>query len=168
MKLKKSIQLSEAFTAVLMLVLVGVLVIIAIVLFSSLKTSFPLESSTIVNESVDMSSGPTAVSNATRCGFQNFAVTGAINASDGVAIPTSNFTTGSTTGVITNTSIEFLTEWNVSYDYRWRGDACIASDSMITQFATYPVLVGLVGTIIFLGLVIGVLVASFLFGREAP
>lgn len=39
-----------------------------------------------------------------------------------------------------------------------------ATTDMITQFATYPALVGLVGTIIFLGLVIGVLVASFLFG----
>ena len=39
-----------------------------------------------------------------------------------------------------------------------------ATDELITQFGTYPVLVGLVGTIIFLGLVIGVLVASFVFG----
>jgi len=39
-----------------------------------------------------------------------------------------------------------------------------ATNTMITQFGTYPTLVGLVGTIIFLGLVIGVLVASFVFG----
>lgn len=39
-----------------------------------------------------------------------------------------------------------------------------ATQEMITQFGTYPTLVGLVGTIIFLGLVIGVLVASFVFG----
>lgn len=39
-----------------------------------------------------------------------------------------------------------------------------ATGVMITQFATYPALVGLVGTIIFLGIVIGVLVASFVFG----
>lgn len=40
-----------------------------------------------------------------------------------------------------------------------------ATNTMITQFGGYPTLVGLVGTIIFLGLVIGVLVASFAFGR---
>ena len=40
-----------------------------------------------------------------------------------------------------------------------------ATQTMITQFGTYPTLVGLVGTIIFLGLVIGVLVGSFAFGR---
>jgi len=39
-----------------------------------------------------------------------------------------------------------------------------ATAEMVTQFATYPALVGLVGTIIFLGIVIGVLVASFVFG----
>jgi type II secretory pathway component PulF len=39
-----------------------------------------------------------------------------------------------------------------------------ASGTMITQFGNFPTLVGLVGTIVFLGLVIGVLVASFVFG----
>ena len=42
--------------------------------------------------------------------------------------------------------------------------AANATDDMITQFGTYPALVGLVGTIVFLGLVIGVLVGSFIFG----
>jgi hypothetical protein len=41
-----------------------------------------------------------------------------------------------------------------------------ATNTMITQFGTYPALVGLVGTIIFLALVIGVLVASFAFGSK--
>lgn len=41
-----------------------------------------------------------------------------------------------------------------------------ATGTMITQFSAYPALVGLVGTIIFLGLVIGVLVASFVFGGK--
>ena len=39
-----------------------------------------------------------------------------------------------------------------------------ASSDMVTEFANYTSLIGLVGTIIFLGLVIGVLVASFAFG----
>ncbi len=41
-----------------------------------------------------------------------------------------------------------------------------ATNEMITQFANYPALIGLVGTIVFLGLVIGVLVASFVFGGK--
>jgi hypothetical protein len=81
----KGVQLSQAFAAVLTLVLVAVLVIIAIYLFNALGASFVAD---------------TAEANAT--------------------------------------------------------------DEMVTQFATYPALVGLVGTIIFLGIVIGVLVASFM------
>ena len=84
---KKGIPLNQAFGAVLMLVLIGVLVIVAIFLFVNLGDTF------------------TALS----------------------------------------------AEKN-------------ATDVMIAQFGTYPTLVGLVGTIIFLGLVIGVLVASFVFG----
>ncbi len=87
---KKGIQLSNAFGAVLAVVLMAVLVIIAIFLFEALGSSFTADS---------------AADNAT--------------------------------------------------------------DDMITQFATYPALVGLVGTIIFLGLVIGVLVASFVFGGKS-
>jgi len=88
-KNKKGIMLSQAFGAVLTLVLVAVLVIIAIYLFQTLGNSF----------------------------------------------------TNNTT-------------------------AQVATTTMITQFATYPALVGLLGTIIFLSLVIGVLVASFAFGGK--
>ena len=86
---KKGIPLNQAFGAVLMLVLIGVLVIIAIFLFVNLGATF------------------------------------------------------------TDNSAEKN-----------------ATNVMITQFGNYPVLVGLVGTIIFLGLVIGVLVASFVFGGK--
>ena len=89
MKSKKSIMLSEAFPAVLTLVLVAVLVIIAIYLFTTLGSTFTDNS---------------AADNAT--------------------------------------------------------------NTMIVQFGTFPALVGLVGTIIFLALVIGVLVASFAFGGD--
>jgi hypothetical protein len=41
-----------------------------------------------------------------------------------------------------------------------------ATNTMIGQFDDYPALVGLVGTIIFLGIVIGVLVGSFAFGGK--
>ena len=82
-------MLSEAFPAVLTLVLVAVLVIISIYLFTTLGTSFTANSA-----------------------------------------------------------------------------AANATTAMTTQFGTYPALVGLVGTIIFLALVIGVLVASFAFGRK--
>lgn len=42
--------------------------------------------------------------------------------------------------------------------------AANATSTMITQFGNFPALIGLVGTIVFLGLVIGVLITSFVFG----
>ncbi len=87
---KKGIQLSQAFGAVLALVLVGVLVVIAIFLFVQLSATF---------------------------------------------------TAGSA-------------EAN-------------ASNDLIVQFGTFTPLVGLIGTVIFLGIVIGVLVSSFAFGGRS-
>lgn len=90
---KKGIMLSQAFPAVLTLVLIAVLVIISIYLFTTLNTSF--------NNTNDPGS---AARNAT--------------------------------------------------------------NTMITQFGTFPALIGLVGTIIFLALVIGVLIGSFAYGSK--
>lgn len=86
---KKGLFLSEAFGAVMVLILVAILVIISLFLFTNLGTTFGAN---------------TAAANAT--------------------------------------------------------------NAMITQFAGYPALVGLVGTIIFLALVIGVLISSFAFGGQ--
>lgn len=84
---KKGIPLGAAFTAVLIVLLLGVLVIVGIFLFNSLGATFTANSA-----------------------------------------------------------------------------AANASNSMVTQFAGYVVLVGLVGTIVFLGVVIGVLISSFAAG----
>jgi hypothetical protein len=56
--------------------------------------------------------------------------------------------------------------WKYTYPYTYTAEtaASNASNTINTQFSTYPALVGLVGTIIFLALVIGVLIASFAFG----
>ena len=85
--MKKGIPLGAAFTAVLIVLLLGVLVIVGIFLFNSLGNTFTANSA-----------------------------------------------------------------------------AANASSSMVTQFAGYVVLVGLVGTIVFLGVVIGVLISSFAAG----
>ena len=170
---KKGIPLNQAFGAVLMLVLIGVLIIIAIFLFATLGDTFVDTSASTTNESrAWVNSSGYTLANASTCNFNTPSLTtiwgNTPNGSDNYnySIGLGNATVSST-GVVTN-----LTEYNVtilgnvsvSYSYLWGGEACTATDTMITQFGNYPVLVGLVGTIIFLGLVIGVLVASFVFG----
>ena len=165
-KSKKGIQLNQAFGAVLTLVLVAVLVIVAIVIFVSLSSSFAGTSSlSQINESVDMSSGPNSVNNATLCGFGGFGVTVVSNATGTGIIPATNYTT-TPAGLISNTSSENPNNWQVTWTGSWGSDACTASDNMTVEFGNYTSLIGLVGTIIFLGLVIGVLVASFVFGKR--
>ncbi len=164
LKQKKGIALNQAFGAILTIVLIAVLVIIAIVLFVTLKGTFVnLASASATNESVDMSlGGPVALGNSSLCNVEQFAISEVFN-STGTTIADANYTVTSG-GLITNTTNEFPDTWLVSSSSSWGGEACVAGDSMIVQFATYPVLIGLVGTILFLGLVIGVLVASFAFG----
>lgn len=171
LKNKKGIALNQAFGAVLTLVLVAVLVIIAIVIFASLNTSFAgTRAVTVNNESLStVTNTGVLVSNASNCKFAGFTVNTAINGTSGTVIPATNFTAGAN-GLVSyiatagNSLGINNSDWNVTYSFTWGSEACTAGDDLIVQFGTYPALVGLVGTIIFLGLVIGVLVASFVFG----
>ena len=169
---KKSIQLSQAFGAVLTLVLVAVLVIIAIVIFVSLATSFAGTSSvTVTNETVIIpGSGIVAVVAAVNCSFGDFGSTVLFNTSEGFGTVSNNILVLATDYNINVTTGEILNvtgawnETNASYSYTWGSGACDASESMVTEFSNYTSLIGLVGTIIFLGLVIGILVVAFAFG----
>lgn len=161
---KKGIQLNQAFGAIMVLVLVAVLVIVAILIFVNINNSIATSSSAaITNESATPVTAGVALNGAANCSSGGFVVGIASNAT--VVIDSANYTVDSTTGVLANLTGEFVDKpWNVTYTYTWGGEACEAGQTMITQFGTYPALVGLVGTIIFLGIVIGVLVASFVFG----
>lgn len=164
MKNKKGIALNQAFGAILTLVLVAVLVIIGIVLFVNLQATFVNESVSVKVESLT----PAAfVSNATNCNFNSFSLTNILNAT-GSTISLANATT-TVGGQVTNVTALVSTTaapWIINYTGKDGGVACEATVETITQFGTYPILIGLVGTIIFLGLVIGVLVASFVFGKN--
>lgn len=168
---KKGIQLNQAFGAVLVVVLIAVLVIIGIFLFDVLGDTFVNTAATTINETgAFINATGYTVDNATVCNFNSFAVTSAFNATDDSVIGLGNITVNSVTGVITNATITNWDDVLLSYSYNWGGEACTATEEMIVQFGNYPALIGLVGTIIFLGLVIGILVASFVFGgrRDRP
>jgi len=163
MKSKKGIALNQAFGAVLTLVLVAVLVIVAILIFVNLGATFVNEAVSVTAESL---TPPALVSNSTNCNFNGLSVTTALNAS-GTFINVAGNITVTSAGLVTNLT-ELVNDtaapWILNYTGLDGGAACVATDVTIVQFGTYPVLIGLVGTIIFLGLVIGVLVASFVFG----
>jgi hypothetical protein len=161
---KKGIQLNQAFGAVLTLVLVAVLVIIAIYLFGNLQTAFVnSESVSIINETGTINAAGYLLSNYSLCGYGSQTID-SIRSSGNVLIPATNYTV--TGPVITNATGVTYTDALLSYSFTWGGEACNGAQNMVTQFTAYPALIGLVGTIIFLGIVIGVLVASFVFGGK--
>ena len=167
-KEKKGIQLSQAFGAVLTVVLVGVLVIVAIFMFVNLAPSLDNQATSGSNRTITTVSEVGQLINTSDCDLNAVAGFVATNATSGDLIVAGNYTITSI-GILSTTGDDVTfngTNWNVSYTGLEGGDACRANKTMITQFGTYPVLVGLVGTIVFLGLVIGVLVASFVFSGK--
>jgi len=169
MKQKKGLGLNELMSALLIVVAVGALVIISLVIFSAMN--FPgTERMVIANESMGTVTSIEYVNAAqTNCSFGNFVLTNLINTTSGGVVPATNYTSAST-GLITMTGAPYNnTALSSSYTYTWGSEACDASSNLVTQFAAYPALVGLVGTIVFLAAVIGILVFSFIMrgGRKA-
>ncbi len=174
MKNKKGIQLSQAFGAVLTLVLVAILIIVAIVIFVSLTDSFDAGTTdSAANESIAAweTSADTnqSLAAAALCGFGTVdtSTVVAYNTTNDVLIGAGNYTAYPDGNIINITNQGFDEHaWQMSYTYTWGSGACTAADDMTDEFGNYTSLIGLVGTIIFLGLVIGVLVASFAFSKR--
>ena len=169
-KSKKGIQLNEAFTAILTVVLVAVLVIVALYLLGSLGTSMQTQNTAaaVTNETgVWINTTGYTLTDASALGFGSPAITAIWNRSASgnynVSVNIANATVTSA-GVLTNASVLVYDNVSISYTYTFTAEtaASNASNDTVTQFATYPALIGLLGTIIFLGIVIGVLVVSFM------
>ena len=170
---KKGIQLNEAVGAVLTITIVTLLIIVAIVLFTNFNTSLDTDNTAAIstNESLakPITGGITlAVGNNAKNGVCG-AVTAINNGTTGnIVIQIANITQVGCK-VYNTTENDFMSttiRYTYPYTYSTETSSSNASTTMITQFSSYPALVGLVGTIIFLGLVIGVLVASFAFGSR--
>lgn len=172
-KSKKGIQLGEAFTAVMMIVIVALLVIVSLVIFTSMNTATLATgtSATVVNESIGYATtaGVTLTTGNSQVDGVCGTITSISNKTNGVGIGLGNI---SQTGcIVKNTTNEYLIysgTWLYSYPYTFSNatSASTAATTMQTNFSGYPALIGLVGTIIFLALVVGVLIASFAFGSK--
>jgi len=159
-KNKKGIQLNQAFGAVLTLVLISVLVIIAIYMFVTLGNTFSYPVS-IVNETGTINGAGHLLTNSTLCNFGSPVISEVLTSAGGL-VPPANYTLSGNT--VLNTTATTYSNALIRYSYTWGGNACAAAQNTTKQFSDYPALIGLVGTIIFLGIIIGVLVASFVFG----
>jgi len=167
---KKGIQLGQAVGAVLALMLIALAVIIGIVILSSLSYSTRTfnTAGSGVNESVVVTTAGTPMAGSYQVDANCGTITTVYNSTN-YSLNTGNYTqTGCNLANKTSAVIYGSLNWLVTYPYTYSKAtaATNASDVSIVNFSAYPALVGLVGTIIFLGIVIGVLVASFVFGGK--
>jgi len=167
---KKSLSLAEAFPAVSAIALVGVFIVVLIYMFTTMQTGFgSTVSRTNTNESIGTvsDSAYTYVANSSDCNFGSFAVTNVWNLSSAI-IPSTNYTINAGGGITYTgkANIWNATAWKVSYTYTNGGDACISAGTTSTQFISVIPLVGLVLVIVLIGVVIGVLIYSFVGGRQ--
>ena len=160
---KKGIQLSEAAGAVLALVLTAMMVILGIYMISTIGSSTPSITQTKLNESgafLNASGYVLGDYNSTQCNFANPAILTLQNSTSGVVIASGNYTLNGNT--LVNRTAPIYNAVNVSYTYQWGGKTCQTAATTVSNFSNYPALVGLVGTIIFLGIVVGVLASVFM------
>lgn len=158
---KKGLTLKDAFPAVLIVSVVAILFVALIYVFTAFQ-SIPADISyNTTNESFTVTTAGTTLSNASACGFSNFAVQEVRN-DTGYLLNTGNYTT-TAAGTIANASSAegYGTTWRAFYTYTDKGSTCSASASLTTQFVNQIPLVGLVLTIVLIAIVIGVLVTSF-------
>jgi len=167
---KKGIGLNQAVVSVITLVLVAVLVIVALYLFGSLGSSM-MTPNTALKVNNETATG--VITEIPRSFASNYLAPACTtfqcyNQTGNKIIPPANYTatgcsvayTGATDDMGFNNTI-----WKCDYQLSYTAptSASNATNVMITNFSAYPALVGLIGTVIFLGLVIGILVMSFMF-----
>jgi hypothetical protein len=169
---KRGITLREGLQAVVIIGLIG-LFMGFFALFNDRVAVTDLTTSTVVNETFSTLSNVTgtSASNVDECGFTSFSVVAAINATNGVAINTANYSVNSDSGTITSTEGTCPGafcgyDWNVTYTYQSAGSTCTIAQNMNTEFENQVDILGLVLLAVFFGIAITALLASFLIGRR--
>jgi hypothetical protein len=160
---KKGMSLGEGFPAVLSLVLIALIVIIAVFIFITLTSNLPGTITSTINESGWINSTGYNLINISSCNAKNPLVVYVYNGTGDEIINAANYTltTSSSAWTIKNTTSWRSNSVKIVYSYTWGDQACVASSASAVQFGTYPALIGLIGTIIFLAILIGVLIGAF-------
>lgn len=108
------------------------------------------------------------VANYTLCNFETFAVTQAVNATDGIVIPTANYTY-TQAGLVKYTGPAGTfnnTNWKVTYTAKYTGAACSVTNDLQTEIENNTSIAGIVLTISLIGIVLSVLVGVFVLARN--
>jgi len=161
-KNKKGLGIGDIYPVVLTIALVGILLAIVLFTLEEIGESVPTETATTTNETEAWINGTGyTLVNASDCGFESPAITGAWNSSNGLLIAAGNYTV-SDAGVLTNlTATAWDDDVNFSYTFEWGGTACDATEDIADDFVDFIPWIGVILLVVAAAIVIGVLMRSF-------
>jgi hypothetical protein len=161
---KKSLSIQDAYPAVLAVAVVGILVVVLIYFFMSMQTAVGSWNVVqVVNETGTINTAGHLLANSSDCNFASPSIELMI-ASDGEVIPASNYTIKGK--YVVNATKTTYTDANMTYSYTNGGTACTSALNTTNQFSGIIPLIGLLLVITLIGVVIGVLLYSFMGGRQ--
>jgi len=171
---KKGATLGEVAPAVLFIVFIGVL--IGVGMFVMTETQDALgDTYTINNETVAVNGVSTSVAEATRCGFDNFAILRVTNTSTSLTIDPANYTINADTGTIVNVTADpdecpdtAHCSWNVTYTYTSSDDfdattdnSCDALTNTVTGLGNFSTWMTVIVVVLAASIVLGLVLSSF-------
>ena len=168
--ISKKGQVQSIAPAILALFFAGIVLIFGLVITQSLADIDSIRQSktgSAINETLTtVSEKGEVVTNAARPGFSSFSVSIVTNATTGVVIPSTNYTTDSTGRVSFVTpggNVPFFnnTNWNVTYTYTYGGEAYESANSTVAGLGTFGDFWEIIVLAIVISVVIGLLLVVF-------
>lgn len=169
MKDKKGMSLGDLYPAILTIGIVAILIAVVMIILVDFGTnvaeSSPVAGS-VTNETYTTPFSATAISlqlaaEISNCSAHNFAIQFVENATDNNLINDANYTLNADTGVVTNTTGEFVTgDWLITYTWNYGGDACVVTEDIVDDLSDFIPWIGVILLIIAAAIVLGILIRN--------
>ena len=165
---KKGLGIGDLYLVILTIAIVAILLGVVMFILSEFQ-DMGSDSFTVYNEttSAKVSEKGITVSNASICGFKDFAVIKAVNKSNGTAehiFNSSDYSYDVDTGSVFGSGLSGNNSyWNITYSYvKWRTDeSCEAVESVTSDFVDFIPWIGIILLVIAAGIILGIVIQSF-------
>ena len=160
---KKGMSLGSLYSAVLVLVLIGIVIGVGIFILDESSKAMSNTLITVTNETGINASGGSTLSHVTDCGASSFL---AIEVNNGTEIASTEYTLTSD-GVITDDSgVAQVQLWNVTYSYRGIADQstttyCGVIETTETGVGTFATWIAVIVVVIAAAIILGLVINSF-------
>lgn len=171
LKDKRGMSIDSMIPVVTLLVLIGIVMGLGLYVMNQTNEAISTTTNTVANETLTTvtQTGET-VATSTDCGFRDFAVTTAYNATagNGTVIGSGNYTVSANEGIVYAADSQFNnTDWNVTYTYTGDEgvDSCEALETSLTGLSGFADWIAVIVVVIAAAIVLGIVMSSF--GRRS-